>query len=582
MRSITARFALMLALAAVLPLLGFGAMSVLSLQSGTTETVITGNQNVARRAAEQIDQYVLTTVKILRAVSADLQHTGLEPWQQDRILKNYVLQFPEFTELTLFDPAGQPLVSSRIGTSRVTVPDPRSLDIGGALMSRLTVDDDLLPTAVIGVPLAGTGTGGGWLVGAVNLEELWRMVDRIRVGQQGYALLVASEGQLLAHGDPGAKSRVARGDNLASHPLVQAAHSATPGARLSEEYDTTRGRVLAVAAPVGALGWTVIVEQPLVEAFAVADRLQLQLVVSIGLALLITVLAGAIAGRSFIRPILELMRGTTALAEGRMDQRVQVRGRDEIAQLGLAFNDMADRLVTLQDDLRKKERQAMFGRIAAGLVHDLSHPIQNVGNSCKLIVRMWEDHEYRETFTRTVTRELSEVKRVLDDLRNLARPLPLEKFPMDVNAAITELAESMQSTVARAGLAVESNLAFGPLYIEADRFALNRVLRNLVINAAQATNPGGRIIVSTERMQERAVIRVSDTGCGIPAERLGAIFEDFVTTKRRGLGLGLAISKKIVDQMEGTIAVESEVGRGSTFTLAFATTKARPSKAVAG
>jgi len=572
----------MLALAAVVPLLAFGAVSMYSLRSGTTQTVVAGNQNVARRAAEQIEQYVSTTVKILRAVAADLQHTGLEPWQQDRILKNYVLQFPEFTELTLFDPAGRPLVSSRIGTSRVSVPDPGSLDLGGALMSRLTVDDDLLPTAVIGVPVAGTGTPGGWLVGEVNLEELWRMVDRIRVGSQGYALLVASEGQLLAHGDPAAKSRVARGDNLAAHPLVAAARSAAPGAALSQEYDTARGRVLAVAAPVVGLAWTVIVEQPLVEAFAVANRLQVQLFVSIGLALLITITAGFVAGRSFIQPIFALMRGTTALAEGRMDQRVDVRSRDEFGRLGHAFNDMADRLVALQDDLRKQERQAMFGRIAVGLVHDLSHPIQNVGNSCKLIVRMWEDREYRETFTRTVTRELAEVKRVLDDLRNLARPLPLEKIPLDANAALGELVESMQTTVDRAGVALEANLVFGPLYVEADRFALNRVLRNLIINAAQATNPGGHITITTERMHERAVIRVADTGCGIPAERLGAIFDTFVTTKRRGLGLGLAISKKIVEQMDGTIGVASEVGRGSTFTVTFPTTKARPSQAAAG
>ena len=70
-----------------------------------------------------------------------------------------------------------------------------------------------------------------------------------------------------------------------------------------------------------------------------------------------------------------------------MDQRVAIGGRDEIHQLGDSFNAMADRLVELQEDVRKQERQAMFGRIAAGLVHDLSHPIQNIGNSCKLIVK---------------------------------------------------------------------------------------------------------------------------------------------------------------------------------------------------
>jgi two-component system, NtrC family, sensor histidine kinase AtoS len=272
------------------------------------------------------------------------------------------------------------------------------------------------------------------------------------------------------------------------------------------------------------------------------------------------------------------MRGTRALAEGRLGERVSVASTDEIGQLGQAFNNMAERLVELQEDVKKKERQAVFGRVAVGLVHDLSHPIQNIGNSCKLIVKMFDDHEYRESFRRTVERELAEVKRMMDDLRNIAKPIPLEKFPLDVNRAIAELAESMQTTAERAGLTLDTELAFGPLYIQGDLFALNRVYRNLVTNAFQATAPGGRVLIRTMRHDEHAIIEIADTGCGIPPDRLDNIFEDFVTTKRRGLGLGLAISKKIVEQLDGTIAVTSAVGRGTTFTLSFEITKARPSQ----
>jgi signal transduction histidine kinase len=242
---------------------------------------------------------------------------------------------------------------------------------------------------------------------------------------------------------------------------------------------------------------------------------------------------------------------------------------------------MADRLVELQEDVRKKERQAMFGRIAVGLVHDLSHPIQNIGNSCKLIVKMFDDMEYRESFKRTVERELAQVKRVLDDLRNVARPLPLERFPLDVNKAIAELVESMQTTAEVGGLTLETELVFGPLYIEGDLFALNRVYRNLIMNALQATAPRGSIVVRTLRQGDQAIVEIADTGCGIPRERLETIFDDFVTTKRRGRGHGLAISKKVVEQLGGTIGVVSEVGLGSTFTLRFPLTRARPSQLAA-
>ena len=88
-------------------------------------------------------------------------------------------------------------------------------------------------------------------------------------------------------------------------------------------------------------------------------------------------------------------------------------------------------------------------------------------------------------------------------------------------------------------------------------------------------------MVRTFREKDSAVVEIVDTGCGIPKERLDTIFEDFVTTKRRGLGLGLAISKKIVEQLEGTIAVASEVGVGTTFTLRFPLTQARPQRLAA-
>lgn len=579
MKRISTRFALLMAAAAVLPLLAYGAVSILSLRSGAQQTVILGNQNVARQVAEQIDLYVTGSVRIIKALAADLQQTGLERWQQDRILKNFVLQFAEFQELTLLGDNGRAIVSSRLGIPTVSVPGSESVNVDGALMSRFALDDDLLPTAIVAVRLA----EGGWLVGRLNLEAMWRMVDRIRVGEAGYALVVTSEGQLLAHGDPDAKSRVARGDSFVDHPLVVRLRPGSGGAQIaSAQYDDERrGPTLGVAARLSALGWTVLVEQPVTEAFAIPIRMQWQLGIAITVALLAMLAAGYVWGHRFIDPILALTRGTRALAEGRLDERVAVDSTDEIGQLGLAFNNMADRLVELQEDVRKKERQAMFGRIAIGLVHDLSHPIQNIGNSCKLIVKMFDDIDYRESFKRTVERELAQVKRVLDDLRNVARPLPLERFPLDINKAIAELVESMQTTAESAGLTVEAELVFGPLYVEGDLFALNRVYRNLLMNAMQATPPHGRVVIRTLRQHDQAIIEVADTGCGIPAERLETIFDDFVTTKRRGLGLGLAISKKVVEQLGGAIAVTSQVGLGSTFTLRFPLTKARPSKLAA-
>jgi len=569
-RHIATRFALLVGVAAVVPLLAYGAVSLISLQRGTRDSVINGNVNVATRAAEEIHRYVLSNAELLKAVAADLQNTGLERRQQDQILKNYVLQFREFREITLFDPSGQAVVSSRVGNARIAVPKDTTTDVDGVRMSPMRVDADLLPTSIFAIQLTHLNQPAGWLAGEFSLEEMWRMVDRIRIGEHGYAMVVAPDGALIAHGDPDKKSLVAQMRNMADHPLVRAIHGRKSDSAASLEYVDADGRSdLGVGAGIPQLGWTVIVEQPTREAYASATQLSRQLVVAISAALLVMIAVGYWFGRGIIDPILELKRATHDVAAGRLSTRVDIRTGDEFTDLGDSFNTMADRLVQLQEDVKRQERQAMFGRVAAGLVHDLSHPIQNIGNSTRLLLRDDVDAESREMFRRTIERELATLKRFMDDLRHVVKPKPIERFAMDINQSVAEIVESMRPEGERNGIAVEATYADGPLVIDGDRFALGRVYRNLITNAIQATEPGGKVAIQTARVGDQVQIRVTDTGSGIPADRLSAIFDDFVTTKRRGLGLGLAISKRIVEQLDGTIVVESEVGRGTSFTLRF-------------
>ena len=582
MKKISTRFAVMMAAAAVVPLLAYGAVSFVSVRDGAERAVIHGNQDVARRVGEQIEAYVTNNVRVLNAVAIDMQRTELLQWQQDLILKNYGRGFREFKELTLLGADGHAVATSvaALSQAQTKIPDG-NLTIHNALISPFSLDDALLPTAVAAVPLA----DNGWLVGQLRLEQLWKTVDGIHVGTSGYALVVTRDGVLLAHGgkDPQSKSRIARRDSLKDHPVFQKMQQLTAATDpvVSGQYFVNGDKMLGVGARAPGLGWIVIVEQPTREAFAISTSLQIQLVIAIAVALLAMLLVGALWGKKFIEPILRLTRGTRELAAGRLNTRVAVETGDELGQLGTAFNTMADRLVELQEDVRKKERHAMFGRIAIGLVHDLSHPIQNVGNGCKLMLKMWDDPEYRESFRRTIERELAQIKRVLDDLRNVAKPMPVERFPIDVNKTVADLVDSMKSTAENAGLSMTTELVQEAIFMEGDLFALNRIYRNLIINAIQATPPRGRILVRTLKQENHAVIEVADSGCGIPAERLETIFDDFVTTKRRGLGLGLAISKKVVEQLGGTIAVTSQVGVGSSFSVRFPLTAARPSQIAA-
>src|SRR5207302_2589840 len=184
-RHIATRFALLLAGAAVLPLIAFGIASILSLRIGTRESIVAGNINVATRAATEIGRYVTNNAELLKAVAADLQDTGLTEEQQRTVLQNYVLQFHEFHEITLFDEAGRTVVKSRVGPTRVEIPKQTPLTLSGVAMSPIRIDADLLPTATFAVHLKRLNQPAGWLVGEFSLEQMWRMVDQIRISHRG-------------------------------------------------------------------------------------------------------------------------------------------------------------------------------------------------------------------------------------------------------------------------------------------------------------------------------------------------------------------------------------------------------------
>src|SRR6185503_10582136 len=302
---------------------------------------------------------------------------------------------------------------SRVGKPRVAVPKDARPVVDEVGMSPIRVDDDLLPTTVFAIRLKRLNQPAGWLAGEFSLEEMWRMVDRIRIGGHGFAMVIGPSGELIAHGDPDKKAMVAQQHNMTGHQLVAASRAQSDGAPVSKEYVDEDGRAdLGVAAPIASLGWTVLVEQPTREAYANALELRGQLVFAISMALLTMVVVGYLFGRTLINPILELKRATHSVAAGRLDARVDIRSGDEFGDLGEAFNTMADRLVQLQEDVKRQERHAMFGRVAAGIVHDLSHPIQNIGNSTRLLLR---DDVAQALHGRPAQRRQAEADRTLRD-----------------------------------------------------------------------------------------------------------------------------------------------------------------------
>ncbi len=570
MKRISTKLIILLVSAALIPLVLFGILSIMASRTANYRSVSEGNLNVAKRAADQIELYVQNGTQILKGIAENISRTHLEPWQKETIIKNYVINFEQFHEIYLTDREGVQIATTKLGAELVDgSKDPAVVTAmnGEVYCSGVYISDQLVPMMTISHPIIRLNEVDGAVVGVIDLIDMWNLVDSIRIGQEGFAFVISKEGMLIAHGRDDAKPSVIKRENRNQWEIVKTVLSGKPGVLT---YGNEREEeVLGVCAPMKSVGWGVVIEQPTREAYAMARRMTYQLVSLIVIFVILMTIIGLWGGRQIVGPIRELTSGTRAVSIGDLSRRVQVKTRDEFSELGRSFNRMTEELLTLQEEIRKNERAVTFGKVASGLVHDLKHPIKSIENSSKLVLKMYDDPQYRETFHKTVNREFANINRFLDNLHNLTHPIPLKPIPLKIHKTIDAVMEAYRPEAERRGVRVLQHFQGENVRISADRFAIGRVLKNLILNAIEAMPQGGDLVLKTKADGQWVEIAIQDTGCGIPRERLGTIFEDYVTTKRKGLGLGLAISKKIVQDLNGTIEVESEPGKGTTFTLKF-------------
>lgn len=577
MRKISSKLTLLLALASLVPLLTFGLLSLTTSRQTASKLAADRNQKVAQRAAEEIALYLDTSTRILKALAANINRTNLSPWQKESILKDYVLEFREFRTIHLIDLRGNVLQTSSIRRNPQVQKDEAlfaALESQSSYRSGVFITEELIPTISLGFPVEEKGSYKGMVLGIVNLMDVWRVVDNIKVGQQGFAMVVSESGTLLAHGDPKLKPLVIEQKVLDSHPLVGEARGAHQG---PVTYQDQRGtNILSVGVSVPGTDWALYIEQPLEEAFVDAQTMTRRLSIFIVLFTALACVVGFVGGRRYIiQPINKLITTTRAFARGVWEQRVDITSRDEFGELGAAFNSLASDLGLLKEDIQRKEREATIGRIASGLVHDLKHPIKNIENMVGLSDRLFDDEEYRRTFKNTVHRELETLNSYFENLADVSRAKPLQRVELDLTSTISSLCDEFQLLASSRGIELLRNFPEEPQPVLADPQALKRIFSNLMTNAVEAMSEEGTVTVTvsprdaSDRGNPRMVeVEIEDTGPGIAPDVQEQIFEPFVSTKRKGLGLGLSIAKKLTESHGGNITIRSSEGRGTAFIVA--------------
>ena len=339
--------------------------------------------------------------------------------------------------------------------------------------------------------------------------------------------------------------------------------------------------IIEIEVPVFAEGspdyWgSVMVGISLLENQKEIQRTRLMLIL-IGCGGFLLGLVGAvILAKRITGPLQKLVEGTVRIAKGDFTQMISVGSRDELGDLARSFNDMTRDLLETRrqmEDANRRliqaEKLASIGRISASIAHEIRNPLTSVKLNIQKLMQIESlDEEEKEHLS--ISQEgIAQIEKFIKELLNFTRVSELNPERFSVVQIVEESLKMMKNLFLEKRIVLEKRFAADLPAVVVDGDKIRQVFLNILRNAVEAVEEGGRIGLTLSRIKENGVpkvrARISDDGCGIPEKDWENIFEPFYTTKASGFGLGLSNARKIVEQHHGSIKVAKSKGKGTTF-----------------
>lgn len=562
---------LLLALVGILPLAIFGYLAMQRSEATAVDLAQASNSRLATAIAERISAYATSERRLLTVIGA----AALEQPKQDdaaTAIDAYELNYQYFHNITVYRRdgshwVGKPLAAfgsyskrAIAGSAAVSPVSPAGKNTAGAFAH----------TMIIAEPVMIAGRREGAVIARMDLVGIWPPINHTRVGTTGFVRLLTADGTLLAHGNPEERRFVFNADKAANRALIAAA-------KRNRVITNHQGKkVVASLASVPGTDWVILVEQEVAEAYAGAVAIRRDLILLGAIAVFFIIVLGVLFGRALVRGLERLRSHTKTIARGDLETRLEPRSRlVEVRALAESLNDMSASLEALQAEARARERVTTFGRVAAGLAHDLRRPVEAVRGALDAAIDSPDDAESEALLRKVVDVDLPQLKDYMDDLRHLA-----QAGELDLRRQFTDPVELVERVVAE----LKGNPKWGRIEFSAagtasheafwDRRLIRRALLNLAVNAAEAilsesSHGNVKVELSDADDDDAVQLEVCDTGPGIPPERLPTLLEaDFISSKRSsGIGLGLGVVRQVVHAHAGKIEVVSDEGQGTVFTL---------------
>lgn len=597
------------------PLLALGYVALRTGQVLVKRQMIAAQRQVATLVARDIATQYDLALSNVHLLAEQLAQAPFTPTVQQYTLNAFRRVSPiTYRELWLLDTQGNPLarsISSFDPQAAVREPVPGELpspdelilseEEGLAFQAALQGETYVTAPRLEGldrVPVMWIGTSlpqeapRRILLAEIDLRDIWRRVDEVYLGRTGRAYVVSQEGLIIAHPDR----------SYVGQLLPSALRAVLRGFEGQTEYVQPFGgqRMLATYSPVSKQsGWGLVIEQELAEALAPLNAITIATLALIVGALALAAVWTLLAGRAVAQPIGQLATAAERIAEsGELAEEVAIARRDEVGRLAASFNRMLARLRekeaeiqalnadlerraiertaqlaaasqalrAAQEELVRRERLAVLGQLAGGIGHELRNPLGGISNAAyylRAVLRDHTDETVRESLEIIAT-EVRNADEIISTLLHFARTREPEREPIPAAELVGRVLLRLPPPE---GITVETDVPedLPPLFIDLQQMEI--VLQNLVTNAYQAMPEGGTLTLRAEAIEKRIRLTVQDSGVGIAPEHLGQIFEPLFTTKSRGIGLGLALARNLMEANGGAVRVASEPGRGATFSI---------------
>ena len=553
-------------------------------------------QEAAAVAALKIERFIQD---IETAMKAAAKGQGVAPDFKFELKRLFYLA-PAITQATILDDRGSQL--ARLSRLRV-VSTGKDSDYssstafqqarqGQSYLSPVFFARNSEPYLTIALPVEQfKGEIVGVLLADVNLKYVWDVVSSIKAGKAGYAYVVGRSGDLVAHPDI---ALVLQNRNIADLAQVQAAFGSAIDAGKFREAKNIHGKdVISSFALIPRLDWAVFIERPIEEVYETLYGSLLRTFTLLLIGLGVALLASGLVARRVLRPLRRLGEGADRIGSGDLSYRVNLKTRDEIEALAEQFNKMAAALQGAHDRLEEKvadrtrelvtanEKLKELDKLKSDFLSNVSHELRTpltaieglAANMLDGIIGPVNDKQIE--YLADIKTSTDRLARLIEDLLDLsiiaAERAEMKPSAISLLALVQEVSLGLR-TIAKNKLTDLELGSLEPLTVWADRDRIAQVLTNLIGNAIKFTPPQGRVVVSAHMNGGAwAQVSIADTGPGIPPEEVRKIFNEFYQVTRpgkqksQGVGLGLAISKKLVEMHGGKIWVESEVGKGSMF-----------------